>query len=328
MIICIMMSIWCQNLWDELILKNEINILKQKYWETTKFKVFTYDKNNIFFKDKNIEYINYFPIWIKNIKNIFFNLKNLVIFLKTIIESDLIVIWWWWIFFDNEVWNYSNPLNQWLFRTKICQFLKKQIIFWAVSLDVKQEKNFKKIKNIFWSTKEIYVRDIQSKNFLNDNFNYSATIIKDPVFYDNWEYDENKNFMLSKIDVNNFKLNYLDDYSFKNKKIWIAFRSWYLKNEDYFIKELLNYIIEKWWKLILLCHSFHQFDKKINDYLFLEKYKYWNIEITKTMEETYLYYKNKKIDFCISMRLHSVILSQVYGIPFINLKYAKKSDII
>jgi polysaccharide pyruvyl transferase WcaK-like protein len=42
------------------------------------------------------------------------------------------------------------------------------------------------------------------------------------------------------------------------------------------------------------------------------------------MQETYEYYKEDKIDFCLSMRLHSMILSQVYGINFIGLKYSKK----
>jgi polysaccharide pyruvyl transferase WcaK-like protein len=42
------------------------------------------------------------------------------------------------------------------------------------------------------------------------------------------------------------------------------------------------------------------------------------------MSETYYNYKEKRIDFCFAMRLHSMILSQVYGIPFIGLKYSNK----
>ena len=34
---------------------------------------------------------------------------------------------------------------------------------------------------------------------------------------------------------------------------------------------------------------------------------------------------NKKIDFALAMRLHSIILSQVYNIPFIWFSYSKKT---
>lgn len=49
--IAIFASIWAQNLWDELILKNEINILEKEYWNDSRFYVFSYDKKkSIFFK--------------------------------------------------------------------------------------------------------------------------------------------------------------------------------------------------------------------------------------------------------------------------------------
>lgn len=63
--IAIMMSVWCQNLWDELILKNEIQLLREKYGKKTKFRVFTYDLEDIFYQDETVEYLEYFPIWIK-----------------------------------------------------------------------------------------------------------------------------------------------------------------------------------------------------------------------------------------------------------------------
>ena len=68
--ISIFWAIWCQNLWDELILKNEIKILKEEFWENTKFFVFTYDKKDIFFDDKNIVYKEYFPIGLKKIRSL------------------------------------------------------------------------------------------------------------------------------------------------------------------------------------------------------------------------------------------------------------------
>lgn len=66
-----------------------------------------------------------------------------------------------------------------------------------------------------------------------------------------------------------------------------------------------------------------------NDYEFLSAFLCdKNVTITHTMDETYEYYREKKLDFCISMRLHSMILSQVYAIPFISIKYAKKADLM
>jgi polysaccharide pyruvyl transferase WcaK-like protein len=44
------------------------------------------------------------------------------------------------------------------------------------------------------------------------------------------------------------------------------------------------------------------------------------------MMEVYDAYKNKEIDICIAMRLHSIILSHVYEIPFIGLSYSTKTD--
>ena len=44
------------------------------------------------------------------------------------------------------------------------------------------------------------------------------------------------------------------------------------------------------------------------------------------MQEVYDVYKNKEIDICFSMRLHSIILSHVYEIPFVWISYTKKTD--
>ena len=179
--IAIMMSVWCQNLWDELILKNEVKQLENKYWKDSKFKVFTYDLEKQFILADNIKYLEYFPIWIKNPKNIFRNIKNYLNFIRTIIWADKIVIGGWWIIFDNEVWNYSNPLNQWLFRTSIMYILKKNIIFWGISIDIKNSKNLFKIKSIFSKASEVYVRD--NLSFVVVSRDKKEKIYKDKHFY-------------------------------------------------------------------------------------------------------------------------------------------------
>lgn len=328
--ITILASIWCQNLWDELILKNEVKLLKEKYWNETTFSVFTYDLEDIFFTDKNIKYLEYFPIWIRNPKNIFRNIKNYLNFVKTIKKSDKIVIGWGWIIFDNETGNYSNPLNQWLFRVNFAKVLKKEIIFFWISVDIKDEKNYIKVKNIFSPASEIFVRDESSFNFLKTLW-LKSEIILDPVFNDNWQVwleNYNKNFMVKKIEAKSFSISDLENIDFTWKNVWLAIRSWYLKDEEKFIWEIIEFVLEKWAKVVLLPHSFHKIDKHANDYEFLKSFlKSW-VSIAENMWETYKYYKENKIDFCLSMRLHSMILSQVYGIPFIGLKYSKKWDLM
>jgi len=51
-----------------------------------------------------------------------------------------------------------------------------------------------------------------------------------------------------------------------------------------------------------------------------------DIEIAWSMQETYDFYKNKKLDIVLAQRLHSIILSQVYEIPFVWISYSKKTS--
>jgi polysaccharide pyruvyl transferase WcaK-like protein len=44
------------------------------------------------------------------------------------------------------------------------------------------------------------------------------------------------------------------------------------------------------------------------------------------MQESYEIYTKKKIDINLAMRLHSIILSHVYSIPYIAISYSKKTD--
>ncbi|MDD5769496.1 MAG: polysaccharide pyruvyl transferase family protein [Candidatus Gracilibacteria bacterium] len=328
--ISIMMSTGCQNLGDELILKNEIFLLKQKYGNNTNFFVFSYDLENIFFFDSKIKYFEYFPIGAKNIKNIFRNFKNYYNFIKIIKKSDKVIIGGGGIMFDNEVGNFSNPLNLWLFRSQVIRFFKKDLIFWGISIDIKNKNNLTKIKKIFSKAKEIYVRDKSSFELL-ESLGIKSEIILDSVFYDNSQIGlENykKNFLVKKVEVKDFSVKDLENTDFNGKTVGLALRSSYLNDENNLILEIINYIILNGGKVILLPHSFHKVDNKANDLIFLNQFIKPGIKITSNMQETYEIYKQKKIDFCLSMRLHSMILCQVYGILFIGIKYAKKGDLM
>jgi polysaccharide pyruvyl transferase WcaK-like protein len=87
-------------------------------------------------------------------------------------------------------------------------------------------------------------------------------------------------------------------------------------------------LLEKKARIILLPHSFHKNDKLVNDELFLKQFLRVNsnIRIINSMEEVYTSYIYKEFDICLAMRLHSIILSQVYSIPFIGISYSIKTD--
>lgn len=319
--ISIFLSVWCQNLWDELILKNEIKYLKTKFWEDSIFRVFTYDVSNIFYKDSNITYLEYFPIWIKNPKNIIRNIKNYIEFIKTIKWSDKIIVWWWWIFYENEVSLVSNPLKIWLFRFYIFKFFKKDIWIYGVSIEIAENsKNIYKIKKLFSFSQDIKVRNPYSQNLLS-NLWIRSELIDDFVFSDNYKINKKPAFL--SLDVKLFDLEVFKNIDFSWKTIWIAFRKTYLS--DFTISSIIEYIVKSRWKIVFLPHSFHNDNIDSNDYIYLSQFiKEW-VSIVSSMEEVYDYYKQKKIDLCLSMRLHSMILCQVYDIEYIKFNYSQKT---
>jgi len=340
--ISILASIWCQNLWDELILKNIVKRKNFGFFSTPglKFNIFSYDPKNPFFETQNIKYKEYFPIWSKKPKNILRNLYNFFVFINTISKSDLLIIWWWGIIYDNENQSVKNPLDSWVFRTKIARFFKIDIVFYWVWIDIKNQDNLEKLKTIFKWAKDIFVRDSNSQNILEKIW-IKSKIILDPVFNDNISSPGVENstpglkMCLKKLNSKEFNLKDLNNIDFNEKKVWIAFRSWFFNNhknknlwdsiEILKIKELINFIIKLWWEVILLPHSFHKTDILANDYNFLSKFKSWNIKISSSMQETYEYYTQKKLDLCLAQRYHAMILSEVYEIPFIWFIYWSKT---
>ncbi|PZM84976.1 hypothetical protein DLH72_02570 [Candidatus Gracilibacteria bacterium] len=334
-IISIFSSIGCQNVGDELILKNEIELLKKEFGENTKFYVFTYDKKDIFVSSENIFYKEYFPIGIKNKKNIFRNIKNFFSFLNVVRKSDFVVVGGGGIIFDKENQSTKNPLDLWNFRTKIFRFFGKKIYFFRLGIDIKNEENLKKLKNIFKKYFKVVVRDKNSKNIL-DHIGVSSEIQKDPVFYDDGDKKFEKDFCLKKIKSYDFSVSDLRnmDFDFAGKTVGIAFRSSYLvkksniseRMEEGKIREIINFLEKSGAKVILVPHSFHKNDPKANDYDFLKKFASDSVKILENMQEVYDIYKNKKMDLCLAMRLHSMVLAQVYEIPYVGVSYSLKTE--
>lgn len=328
--IVIIWAFWCQNLWDELILKNEIEYFDKKY-ENAFFRVFTYDLENIFFHKNNVEYLAFFPDNIKKINKIFYNIKNFFLFLKEVFLADKIVFWWWWIIYDNEIQSVSSPLNMLIFRRSIAKLFNKKVEFFSISINIKNKENINKLRNIFLKGDKIKVRDEKSFNILKKIWREkNAQIMKDIVFedrnYSNYKL-EKKGYLKGFFEVQDFNINdfleNIENIGLENKKVWLSLRYWFLKEEV--INKIVEKIEKKWWKVIFTPHSFHKKDEKANDYLFMKKFINQDRYITKNMQDSYNIYLKKEVDFMISMRLHSSILAYNYWIDFILISYADKT---
>lgn len=362
--ILICAAIGSKNLWDELILKNEIVILEKEYAERFlvekndfKFNVFSYSHKDPFFTKKNVLYKPYFPSGMRSISWFFVNIKNFFVFLSQIRKADIVVFGWGGIIYDREHQSVGNPLRQWEFRALICRLLKKRVDFFRVWLSVQDPDNYASVESIFSGAEYISVRDNYSFELLKKlGFEKNLILEEDPVFSDkrtnlllksgSWRTlsrylasEAKGSSFLWAFDSKNFDLLDLKETTFtswtaiKGKNIWISFRQldskWYEQN----IMKLLEWIIEEKWKLYFIPHSFHETDTKANDYMWLlkiknnleRKYPWLQIAISMTMEESYEMYTQQKIDLNFAQRLHSIILSSVYEIPFIWMSYWTKT---
>ena len=154
---------------------------------------------------------------------------------------------------------------------------------------------------------------------------------------DAWEQKFEKDFCIKKIKSHDFDVSVLKnlDFDFSAKTVWIAFRKWYLvkksniseRMEQWKIREIINFLKQKNANIILLPHSFHKTDILSNDEEFLKSFSDEYVKIASNMKEVYETYKNKNLDLCLSMRLHSMILCQVYEIPYIWVSYSLKTEL-
>lgn len=333
--ISIFASVWCQNLGDELILKNEIDLLSRELGTGTqdevpvplKFKIASYDSKKPFFQSKNIEYFEYFPYGIKKPKNIFRNVRNFFGFLHVILWSDIVIIGWGGIIYDSEKQSVKNPLDQWIFRTRVARLFRKKVYFYALWIDVKQKENIEKLTKIFTKAWKITVRDQKSYELLQRIW-VGAEIVDDPVLQDS----DQKGKILWSFSSKNFTIKNLEEIDIQGKKVGLALRSGYLwkswnpKIENLLVHELCEYIEREGWKVVFLPHSFHAGDVLANDEIFLEQFLTLDRDIHRSMGEVYTVYNHNLVDIVISMRLHSMILAYVYGINQIALSYSQKTD--
>jgi len=102
--------------------------------------------------------------------------------------------------------------------------------------------------------------------------------------------------------------------------------------EKKLIEEFCNFIEKKGGKIIFLPHSMHNDDSLANDYEFMKSFMKDGRRILESLGEVYAWYKSPdslesgREKICITMRLHSILLSYVYGIDQVALSYSQKTD--
>lgn len=286
---------------------------------------------DIFFEKENIRYLSYFPNGIREIKKIFKNIDGYLSFVSSVFWSNYIVVWWGWLFYDSELQVSKSNLDLWLWRKKYFRFFRKKVIFYGVSIDIKKTESIEKIREIFTGAYKIFVRDSYSANILKE-MNIDSEVVLDPVFFDNGDFVSDKNLVLASVASKKFRPEILENIDFSWKIVGVALRKWYFSKfehlEKLMVAEFFHFLLEKWVREILLIpHSFHTTDNDANDRVFLENFVSDKVIIAwEDIKEVYRVYKEKRIDMCIAMRLHSIVLSTVYKIPFVSLSYAKKTE--
>jgi polysaccharide pyruvyl transferase WcaK-like protein len=181
------------------------------------------------------------------------------------------------------------------------------------------------------------VRDTFSHNYLKKLWIWSE-IVLDPVYNDHKKYKEKKKLQLWKIEIRDLSPKAIDITDYNWKIVWLALRKLDLENYEQKIIQVIEFLIQKWAKVIILPHSFHKYDEASNDLIFfknllLEYYEITDfnlidnkLKLSHSLDETYNYYREEWLDLILASRLHSIILSKVYKIPYIGLSYSKKTS--
>ena len=116
------------NLWDEIILKEELTFLQGHYGDLASFTIFTYDQKSALFFDPSVKFVSYFPnnFFGKPFANIGYLIKNLWL----IYRADILIIWGGGLIFDNEPdVSFNSLMRQWYLRTKVARIWGTAIVY-------------------------------------------------------------------------------------------------------------------------------------------------------------------------------------------------------
>ncbi len=299
--ILFMTAAWAHNLWDELILREEINYVRDHYGKYVDITAFAYDLDDILTRDPDVRFVSYFPnrIWEFFLKNIKFLIQNIWL----IARADVLIIWGGGLIFDNEPWeSFFILMLQWSFRISLARMCKTTILFWWIGLEITHVANKMHLKKFFIAGDFILVRDKQSK-WLLDALEIPSIQVQDIVFLYNPPIQSRA---ISQI-----------------KPVGISVRWWFIDNEIA-IPLIYDYILGLGYKPIFLVFSTAG-EEHQNDLLFLSRVMAWRkYNVTKNITQTLDIYPF--LYAIIGMRLHAGILACVHHIPYIPISYWPKTD--
>lgn len=289
------------NLWDEVILKEELNFLHGHYGEMVDFTIFTHDKKSALFQDDSIAWTTYFPhAFFRNpIANIWYFIVNV----WKICRADILIIGGWGLVFDNEEGvSFGTLIRQWYFRTKLARLAGTTIVYLGISLEVKQVKNKMMLRKLFQKGDFIIVRDEKSSGLL-DALEIPCSEIHDIAFL---LVPEKPPKMPEK------------------KRIGISIRWWFFGDNEDEIPKIYDYLIEKWYDPVFLVHTTEWYESQ-NDALYINRIMTGRTyNTTNTIEQTLKIYPT--LYAVVGMRLHAWILSCVHGLPLIMISYGPKTE--
>lgn len=300
--ILIMCATGAHNLWDELILRWEIQYLRQKYGEHAIITVCTYDPTSAIIHDDKVYFASYFP---NNFRRR--PLRNIAHFFQNIwllITTDVLIVGWGGIIFDNEPWvSFSRLFWQWHTRIWLARLFRVEILFWGISLEVEEPSNQMQLSQLFVPWDHILVRDNRSKSLL-DALDVPSRLAHDIVFL----YEPP-----------------LAQRSFSREKlVGISVRWGFLGYNEEVILDIYDSLVENGYKPIFLVFSTDGVEAQ-NDALFIQNLmlgKSYNI--TKSIVQTLDVYPF--LYAVIGMRLHAGILACVHEIPYLPISYWPKTD--
>lgn len=290
------------NLWDELILREEIRFIRSRYTHI-EITVATYNPQSHLIEDPDsIQFISYFPnhFMERPLQNVGYILKTI----KTIFSSDVLIIGGWGIIFDNEPGiSFSTLLWQWLLRIKLARIAGTIILFWWISLEVTNVQNKLALKKLFVPWDFILVRDNRSR-WLLEALETPCSIVDDVVFL----YENPGGTAIAGV----------------QKRVWISIRGGFIDGAENIIPQIYDFLVNSWYMPIFLVFS-TEWAIDQNDSLYIKKIMVWRTyNVTKTIQQTldifpFLY-------ATVAMRFHAGVLSCVHESPCIHISYGPKTD--
>lgn len=287
------------NLGDELILQQELIVLRKRF-PGAAFTVFTYGRApHLLDKTSDIRFVEYFPHHLR--KRPFYNLALAWKNWKEIGQCQHLVIGGGGIFFTQENGRSSWAMWHWWGRILAARWYRVPVTYFSLgtSLTLKELKKWKGLFSAPHTTISVREPDTQRRLIA---LGFRPTLMPDPVF------------TLDKPAIHK-----------DGNRVGLALRAGMLRDEQAAISGMIEWLQARGYDPVLICHSAHPDDSASDDRTFLLAFaRKYHLAIAQTNEEALACYPY--LDFVIAMRLHSLILSVRYGIPFLALSYSGKTN--